>query len=105
MELNLKGLTHHEGGMTRNVDADMTAISILDHCLIDWILTNKQIQFKYLQERLSHLWLPEKGVAIIPVDQGKYLFQFYHKIVLVRFSMEGLGFLRTSISLSERSNH
>jgi len=92
MELNLKGLTLGEGGMTRNLDADMAAISILDHCLIGWILTNKQIRFKYLLERLSHLWQPEKGVAIIHVDQGKYLFHFYHKIVLRRFSMEALVF-------------
>jgi len=76
MELSLQSLTLHEGGMTRTLDADMAAISILDHCLIGWILTDKQIRFKYFLERLSHLWQPEKGVAIIHVDQGKYLFQF-----------------------------
>ena len=70
MKLNLKGLMLHEGGMTLNLDADMAAISILDHCLIGWFLTNKQDpRFKYLQERLSHLWQPEKGVAIIPMEQ------------------------------------
>lgn len=55
-------------------------ISIIDHCLIGRILTDKRIRFKHLQERSNHLWQPGKGVEIIPVDQEQYLFQFYHKI-------------------------
>lgn len=80
MELNLEGLALDEGCMTLNLNADMATISIIDHCLIGRILTDKRIRFKHLQERSNHLWQPGKGVEIIPVDQEQYLFQFYHKI-------------------------
>ncbi|MCH88761.1 hypothetical protein A2U01_0009653, partial [Trifolium medium] len=80
MDLNMEGLTLEEEGMTLNLEVDADAIKILDHCLIGRIMTDKQIRFQVLQERLAYLWQPVKGVAIIPLDQGKFLFQFHHKL-------------------------
>jgi hypothetical protein len=80
MELNLEGLTLDEGGMTLNLEADVDAISILDHCLIGRILTDKPIRLQFLKDRLAFLWQPVKGVKVIPLDQAKFLFQFYHKL-------------------------
>jgi len=71
--------------------------------LIGRILTDKQIRFKYLQERLSQLWQPWKGVAIIHVDHGKYLFQFYNKIDVEKvLNGRPFAFSRTSTSFSKR---
>jgi hypothetical protein len=80
MELNFEGLTLDEGGMTLNLAADADAIKILDHCLIGRILTDKNIRFQFLKEHISHLWQPVKGVTIIPLEQGKFLFQLFHKL-------------------------
>ncbi|MCH89220.1 hypothetical protein A2U01_0010114, partial [Trifolium medium] len=80
MDLNMEGLTLEEEGMTLNLEADADAIKILDHCLIGRVLIDKQIRFQALQDLLAYLWQPVKEVAIKPLDQGKYLFQFHHKL-------------------------
>jgi len=103
MELNLEGCTLDVGCMTLNMNADKATISIIDHCLIGRILTDKRIRFKHLQERLNHLWQPGKGVALFLWIKNSNYSNSIIRLMLRRFSMEGLGFLRTSTSFSKRS--
>lgn len=80
MNLNIEGLTLEEGGMTFNLENNDVAVTILDHCLIGRVLTDKEIRFAYLSERLGKLWQSVKGVTILPAAEGRFLFQFNHKL-------------------------
>jgi 14-3-3 protein epsilon len=78
--ISLDGLSLSEEGLTLNLDADPSTIQILDHCLVGRILTDKQIRFAYFKERLSHFWKPGKKVSILQADNGRFLFQFNHRL-------------------------
>jgi hypothetical protein len=58
--LSLDGLSLSDEGLTLNLESDSTNVQILEHCLIGRVLTDKQIRFSYLKERLSHVWKPGK---------------------------------------------
>jgi hypothetical protein len=74
MEFNLEGLTLEDGGMTLNLDTTDAAVTILDHCLIGRVLTDREVRFAYLKERLARLWHPVKGVTILLAPKGHFLF-------------------------------
>jgi hypothetical protein len=78
--LNIEGLTIGEEGMTLKMDAGASNVQILEHCLIGRFMTDKQIKAKYLQSRLGTMWTPGKGLAVIPVEDNKFLFQFAHPL-------------------------
>jgi hypothetical protein len=78
--LSLDGLFLSDEGLTLNLDSNSTNVQILEHCLIGRVLTDKQIRFSYFKERLSHVWKPGKKVSILQSDEGRYLFQFNHKL-------------------------
>jgi 14-3-3 protein epsilon len=72
-----------------NLSSDPTTIQILDHCLIDRVLTDKQVRFAYFKERLSHVWKPGKKVSILQADNGRFLFQFNHRLDAAKVIDEG----------------
>jgi hypothetical protein len=87
--LSLDGLSLSDEGLTLNLDTDSSTIQILDHCLIGRVLTDKQIRFSYFKERLSHIWKPGKKVSITQSDEGRYLFQFNHRLDAAKVLDEG----------------
>jgi hypothetical protein len=48
--------------------------------LIGRVLTDKQVRFAYFKERLSHVWKAGKKVSILQADNGRFLFQFNHRL-------------------------
>jgi 14-3-3 protein epsilon len=87
--LSLDGLSLSDEGLTLNLESDSTNVQILEHCLIGRVLTDKQIRFSYLKERLSHVWKPGKKVSILQSDEGRYLFQFNHMLDAAKVLDEG----------------
>jgi 14-3-3 protein epsilon len=87
--LNLDGLSLSDEGLTLNLDSDSSNIQILDHCLIGRVLTDKQIRFSYFKERLSHFWKPGKKVSILQSGEGRFLFQFNHRLDAAKVLDEG----------------
>jgi hypothetical protein len=87
--LDLDGLSLSDEGLTLNLDADSSNFQILEHCLIGRVLTDKQIRFAYFKERLSHVWKPGKKVSILQADEGRFLFQFNHKLDAAKVMDEG----------------
>jgi hypothetical protein len=53
------------------------------------VLTDKKIRFAYLKERLSHVWKPGRKVSILQSDEGRYLFQFNHRLDAAKVLDEG----------------
>jgi hypothetical protein len=72
-----------------NLSTDPSTIQILDHCLIGRVLTDKQIRFAYFKERLGHVWKPRKKVSILQADNGRFLFQFNHRLDAAKVMDEG----------------
>ncbi|KAL8543582.1 hypothetical protein ACS0TY_004230 [Phlomoides rotata] len=60
-----------------------------DFCLVGRFLTNQNINFNAMKNRLADIWKPVKGVTIKSIGQGRYLFEFYHKLDVLRV-MNGL---------------
>ncbi|KAK2397818.1 hypothetical protein QL285_059356 [Trifolium repens] len=87
--LSLDGLSLSDEGLTLNLGADSDNIQILEHCLIGRVLTDKQIRFAYFKERLGHFWKPGKKVSISQTDNGRYLFQFNHRLDATKVVDEG----------------
>jgi 14-3-3 protein epsilon len=87
--LSLDGLSLSDEGLTLNLESDPSSIQILEHCLIGRVLTDKQIRFSYFKERLSNLWKPGKKVSILQGEEGRYLFQFNHRIDAAKVLDEG----------------
>jgi hypothetical protein len=87
--LSLDGLSLSDEGLTLNLETDSASIQILEHCLIGRVLTDKQIRFAYFKERLGHFWKPGKKVSILQADNGRYLFQFNHRLDAAKVIDEG----------------
>jgi hypothetical protein len=87
--LSLDGLSLSDEGLTLNLETDYASIQILEHCLIGRVLTDKQIRFAYFKERLGHFWKPGKKVSILQADNGRYLFQFNHRLDAAKVIDEG----------------
>jgi 14-3-3 protein epsilon len=87
--ISLDGLSLSDEGLTLNLDTDPSSIQILEHCLIGRVLTDKQIRFSYFKERLSHVWKPGKKVTILQSEEGRYLFQFNHRLDAAKVLDEG----------------
>jgi hypothetical protein len=79
MNLNIEGLTLEEEGMTLNLENTDATVTILEHCLIGGVPTDKEVRFAYLSERLANLWQPVRWVTILPAAEGRFLFQFNHR--------------------------
>lgn len=53
-------------------------------CLIGRFITKGLIAFQAMQQTLTTLWKPGKGVLIKEIDMNLYMFQFYHDIDIKR---------------------
>lgn len=48
-------------------------------CLIGRFLTEKSINTRAMKTKMADIWKPTMGINIKELEQGIYLFQFYHK--------------------------
>jgi hypothetical protein len=87
--ISLEGLSLSDEGLTVNLGADPSTVQILEHCLIGRVLTDKHIRFAYFKERLGHFWKPGKKVSILQADNGRFLFQFNHRLDAAKVLDEG----------------
>lgn len=53
-------------------------------CMVGRFLTDQSINFTFTRSRLASIWKPQSGVSIKEIGNGRFLFQFYHKIDLKR---------------------
>ena len=70
--LSLKGVEDVGG-------EDNFELSLVGRFLIDC-----SIDFNFMQDQLSNLWRPGKGVCIYESDNQRYIFKFFHVIDLKR---------------------
>jgi len=61
MKTNLEGLIFEDGGLTLNLEADATNTTILEHCLIGRVLTDKE--FNVYENQISLIF---KNITHIP---------------------------------------
>lgn len=69
-----------------NIQADETFV---DLCLVGRFLTDQPINFNLMRSRMAGIWRPGKGVFMKDIGQGRYIFQFFHKIDLQRVAEGG----------------
>lgn len=53
-------------------------------CLVGRFITEGVIDFQAMQQTLTALWRPGRGVYIRQIDVNLYLFQFFHEIDIKR---------------------
>lgn len=50
-----------------------------DLCLVGRLLTEKNINTRAMRTKIADVWKPSMGINIKELEQGIFLFQFYHK--------------------------
>ncbi|MCI03998.1 DUF4283 domain protein, partial [Trifolium medium] len=65
-------------GRTNGGSATLSPEELLDCCLVGKLLVNIPVRFGAFQDRLDILWQPGQGVDIIPMEDNKFMFQFFH---------------------------
>ncbi|XP_057802918.1 uncharacterized protein At4g02000-like [Salvia miltiorrhiza] len=68
------------------IDEEITGESnvAVDLCLVGRFLTDQPINFNLMRSRLASIWRPGKGVFVKDIGQGRFIFQFFHEIDLLR---------------------
>ncbi|GAU37478.1 hypothetical protein TSUD_207140 [Trifolium subterraneum] len=74
--LNINDTT--TGGRNHVDPTTMSSDELLELCLVGSFLTDKPVKFKQMKLCLANLWRPGQQVTISPVEENKFLFQFYH---------------------------
>lgn len=54
-------------------------INKYEMCLVGRFLTEKNINTKVMKTKMADIWKPTMGISIKELEQGVFLFQFYHK--------------------------
>lgn len=49
-------------------------------CLVGHFLTDREIRVPVMNDRMADVWRPGRGVLITEVEEGLFLFQFYHQL-------------------------
>lgn len=48
-------------------------------CLVGRFLTERTINVRAMRSKIADVWKPSMGISIKELEQGIFLFQFYHK--------------------------
>ncbi|XP_057791170.1 uncharacterized protein LOC131008299 [Salvia miltiorrhiza] len=56
----------------------------VDLCLVGKFITDQPINFNLMCSRLASIWRPGKGVFMKDIGEGRYIFQFFHEVDLMR---------------------
>ena len=49
-------------------------------CFVGQFLTDKLINFIAMKNTLASVWESGKGITVIDVGEGRYLFRLFHKV-------------------------
>lgn len=60
-------------------EADEDESNRYELCLIGRFLTEKTINMRAMKSKMADVWKPTMGISIKELEQGIYLFQFFHK--------------------------
>lgn len=73
-----------EGGLCSD-EGEEVALDIDDRwCLVGKFLTGRNVDFQAMQQRMTSLWQPGRGIFVKELDNNMYLFQFYHEVDIKR---------------------
>lgn len=79
-----------EEGLILEDIPDGEKIEGLERCLVGRLLTNRKVNFVAMQDTLSSIWRPVKGVFMEETDQMNiFLFKFFHDLDLQRVLDDG----------------
>lgn len=87
MEANLENLSlglEEEVGFEIDVEKGTPTEINNDHSLVGRFLIDRVIRFTAMRGRMCTIWRPVKGVFVKELGQGRYLFQFFHKLDMMR---------------------
>ena len=57
--------------------------------MVGRFLIDRSINFNFMSDRLSHMWRSRKGVCISELDTQRYIFKFFHVVLLKRVIVGG----------------
>lgn len=87
-ELSLNN--EEEEGLVLEDIPDGEKIEGLERCLVERFLTNKKVNFVAMQDTLSSIWRPVKGVFMEEITQmNMFIFKFFHDLYLQRVLDDG----------------
>ncbi|KAL8472345.1 hypothetical protein ACS0TY_029530 [Phlomoides rotata] len=55
-----------------------------DHCLVGRFLTQQSVNYLSMKNMLATVWRPMRGVTIQLIGEGRFLFQFFHVLDVIR---------------------
>lgn len=50
-----------------------------DLCVVGRFLTERSVNARAMKTKLADVWRPAMGINIREIDQGIFMFQFYHR--------------------------
>lgn len=83
MEDHLKGLSlveEEDDSITYDVETNEDGVGDLALSLVGHFLTDRSIRVHIIKERMTKIWHPNKGVSIKQLENGVFLFQFFHHL-------------------------
>lgn len=60
-------------------------------CVVVRFLTERSINVRAMKSKLAYVWRPARGITIKEINQGIFLFQFYHREDMNWVLKGGLG--------------
>ncbi|KAL8481642.1 hypothetical protein ACS0TY_027958 [Phlomoides rotata] len=58
----------------------LAATETPDFCLVGRFLTDQPINFSLMNSRMASIWRPKKGLYVKDIGEGRYVFQFFHRM-------------------------
>lgn len=102
---NLSLNTDDEDGLILEDIPDVTGIEGLDRCLVGCFLTNKKVNFMAMQDTLSSIWRPVKGVFMEETNRmNLFLFKFFHERDMQRVLDDGPWTFNQQVLLVKKFN-
>ncbi|XP_058759140.1 uncharacterized protein At4g02000-like [Vicia villosa] len=81
---NMEGLSLHdegeEEGFCFDVESEEGSVENLKLCLIGRFLSDRPIHLKSMKARMADIWRPVHQVTIKEAMEGRFLFQFNHRL-------------------------
>lgn len=77
----------------------------LERCLVGCFVTSRKVNFMAMQDTLSAIWRPVKGVFMEPTDQiNMFLFKFFHDRDMQRVLEDGPWTFNQQVLLLKKFN-
>ncbi|KAL8544615.1 hypothetical protein ACS0TY_005006 [Phlomoides rotata] len=59
---------------------NLAAAETPEFCLVGRFLTDQPINFSLMKSRMASIWRPKKGLYVKDIEEGRYVFQFFHRV-------------------------